>query len=95
MLTNSDAAVPAAYEHLADVELILHAELDQKMLTFEQLLNLQVGGIVLLGRATGENVDVYAGEVLLGSGEILIVDSMLAIRIAELRGAGDRIDPQV
>jgi hypothetical protein len=30
-------------------------------------------------------VDLYAENVLLGSGEILIVDSTLAVRIADLR----------
>lgn len=84
--SSPEISVLASYQQLADVEIPLHAELDQRTFTFEQLLNLHVGSIVPLGRAIGENVDVYAGEVLLGSGEILIVDATLAIRIADLRG---------
>jgi hypothetical protein len=41
--------------------------------------------VLQLGRPTGENVEIYAEDVLLGSGEILIVESTLAIRIADLR----------
>jgi flagellar motor switch protein FliN len=83
--TDTESAVLAGYELLGDVEITLHAELDHKVLAFEKLLNLHVGSILELSRPTGENVDVYAGDVLLGTGEILIVDSMLAIRIADLK----------
>lgn len=83
---NAEIPILAGHEQLSDIEIPLRAELDQRTFTFEQLLNLNVGSIVSLGRATGENVDVYAGEVLLGSGEILIVDLALAIRMADLRG---------
>jgi flagellar motor switch/type III secretory pathway protein FliN len=83
---DSDLAILPGYEQINDIELTLHAELDHKTFPFELLLNLRPGTILQLGRATGENVDVYAGDVLIGSGEILIVDSTLAIRIADLKG---------
>ena len=73
------------YEPLEDITIMLEAELGHKTVSFEQLLNLNVGSVLQLGRPTGENVDLYAGDVLLGSGEILIVDSTLAVRIADLR----------
>jgi flagellar motor switch/type III secretory pathway protein FliN len=78
------ASLPG-YEALADITISLHAELDQKTVSFEQLVNLSVGSVLQLGRPTGENVDLYAEDILLGSGEILIVDSTLAVRIADLR----------
>ena len=70
---------------LGDVEISLHAELDHKTFSFAELVNLNVGSLLQLERPTGENVDLYAADVLLGSGEILIVDSTLAVRIADLR----------
>lgn len=78
------ASLPG-YEPIDDITITLHAELDHKTFTFEQLVNMNVGSILQLGRPTGENVDLYAEDVLLGSGEILIVDSTLAVRIADLR----------
>jgi flagellar motor switch/type III secretory pathway protein FliN len=84
---NSKAEIPGlpGYESIDDISITLHAELDHKTVSFEQLVNLSVGSVLQLGRPTGENVDLYAEDVLLGSGEILIVDSTLAVRIADLR----------
>jgi flagellar motor switch protein FliN/FliY len=73
------------YEAIEDITITLRAELDHKTVSFENLVNLTVGSVLQLGRPTGENVDLYAENVLLGSGEILIVDSTLAVRIADLR----------
>ena len=84
-MNSESAAVLAGYELINDVEITLHAELDHKTFSFEQMVNLRVGSILELGRPTGENVDLYAGDVLLGTGEILIVESTLAIRLADLR----------
>jgi flagellar motor switch/type III secretory pathway protein FliN len=82
----SDSPILAGYELMEDIEITLHAELDHQTFTFEQLMNLRVDGVLALGRPTGENVEVYLGDVLLGSGEILIIESTLAIRVADLRG---------
>jgi flagellar motor switch protein FliN/FliY len=81
----SEPVTLAGYELIDDVIITLHAELDHKTVSFEQLVNLNIGSILQLGRPTGENVDLYAENVLLGSGEILILDSTLAVRIADLR----------
>ncbi len=64
---------------------MLRAELDHRTVAFSDLVNLDVGSVLQLGRPTGENVDLYAEDVLIGNGEILIVDSTLAVRIADLR----------
>jgi flagellar motor switch protein FliN/FliY len=75
----------AEYEVIGDVKINLHAELDHKTFSFSELVNLNIGSLLQLSRPTGENVDLYAEDVLLGSGEILIVDTTLAVRIADLR----------
>jgi len=38
-----------------------------------------------LTRPAGENIDVYVGGVLIGYGELLVVESSLAVRLADLR----------
>lgn len=84
---------PPGYEAIDDITITLHAELDHKTVPFEQLVNLSVGSVLQLGRPTGENVDLYAENVLLGSGEILIVDSTLAVRIADLKNKPTETKP--
>jgi flagellar motor switch protein FliN/FliY len=69
---------------LENVKILIRAELDQKTISFPELMSLEPGSILELRRPTGENVDIYAGRVLLGNGEILVIDSNLAVRIADL-----------
>jgi flagellar motor switch protein FliN len=73
------------FQAILDVPLTLSAELDQRKISVSDLLALEVGSLLPLTRPTGENLDLYAGDVLLGSGEILVIDSGLAVRVAELR----------
>ena len=47
-------------------------------------MRLEPESILELKRPTGENVDIYAGKVLVGNGEILVVESSLAVRLADL-----------
>jgi flagellar motor switch protein FliN len=82
---SNDARNTSDFSIIEDVKICLRAELDHKTVSFESLLNLEVGSVLQLGRPTGENVDIYAEDVMLGSGEILIVDSTLAVRVADLR----------
>jgi len=72
------------FSSIGEVWLDLRAELGNRFVPFSELLGLELGSILPVGRATGENVDLFAGDVRLGSGEILIVDTALAIRLADL-----------
>jgi flagellar motor switch/type III secretory pathway protein FliN len=70
---------------IEDIPLVLRAELDRTTISFRDLIRLDVDSLLPLTRPTGENIDLYAGEVLMGSGEILVIDSTMAVRIAVLR----------
>src|SRR5437763_17197277 len=74
-------------QSLADISVAVRAELDQTTFTLGELLAIEPGGLLPLSRPTGENIDVYAEEVLIGWGEVLLVDGSLTVRIASLRNA--------
>ena len=76
-------------ESLGDISVAVRAELDQTTFTLDELLAIEPGGLLPLSRPTGENVDLYAEEVLIGWGEVLLMDGSFAIRIASLRDAGN------
>ena len=80
MLTDS---ADESLQTLGQVPLVLRAELDRKTIPFRELMDLNIDSIVALSRPAGENVDLYAGEVYVGSGEILVNDSMFAVRLAD------------
>ena len=74
-------------ESLREVEEIpitLRAELDRRTITVRELLEMTHDTLVPLSRPAGENVDLYAGDVYLGNGEILVADSMLSVRVADI-----------
>ncbi len=74
-----------SFAPIANVPLTLCAELDRRQISLREVLELNVGSIVSLTRPAGENIDLYAADILLGSGEVLVIDSSLAVRIAELK----------
>jgi len=73
------------YQTIGNVKILIHAELDQRTISFPALLNLEPGSILELRRPAGENVDIFAGKVRLGSGEILAAEANLGVRVADLR----------
>jgi flagellar motor switch protein FliN len=82
-----DPAVTPDFTLVEDVMVELRAELDKRTTTFGELLNLDVGSVLQLSRSTGDNVDLFAGEVLIATGEILVIDSTLAVRVADFHKA--------
>ena len=74
-----------SYAPIIDVDVNIYAELDQRIVSFGELVNLNVGSLLPLSRPSGENIDIYVEDVLLGNGEILVIEGKLAIRVADLR----------
>ena len=72
------------FQIVENVKIVISVELDSRMIGFPELMALEPGSLLELKRPTGENVDIYAGKVLLGNGEILVVESNLAVRVADL-----------
>ncbi len=73
------------YQNIADVAVTLRAELDRRVVKIGELMKFDVDTVLPLTRPAGENIDLYVGEVLIGTGEILVVDGILALRVADLR----------
>ena len=70
----------ADFKIVENVKIVIRAELDRRTISFPELMKLEPGSVLELNRPTGENVDLYAEKVLLGNGEILVVESNLAVR---------------
>ncbi len=71
-------------DSLADVPVTLEVRLGCRPITLEAIARLEPGSIVPLDRAAGETFDVYIGEMLLATAEVVIVEGVLAIRITDL-----------
>src|SRR5688500_18181044 len=73
------------YEQFGDIELTLIAELDRRTISTDDLLRLEEGQVLTFLRPAGENIDLFAGDVLLGTAEILTIGEQLAVRVADIR----------
>ena len=69
---------------MADIPLRLEVEIDRRAIAVKEIVEMRVGSLIVMKRSAGENIDIYVGGVRVGSGEILIVDNTMAVRITNL-----------
>jgi flagellar motor switch protein FliN/FliY len=70
---------------LGDVTVELEVELDRRTVSAREVLQLQEGSVLETKRSAGENIDIYIGGVLFGSGEIVVIENTLGVRITDFR----------
>jgi flagellar motor switch protein FliN/FliY len=70
---------------LGDVPVDVEIELDRRIMTTSEVLQLAEGSILGTSRSAGENIDIYIGGVLCGSGEIVVNENTLGVRITDFR----------
>jgi len=70
--------------HLADIPVPVDLELDRKVVTLREVLGWTRGSVVKLTRSAGENVDVRVGGALVGSGEVVILEGNIGVRLTDL-----------
>jgi flagellar motor switch protein FliN len=68
-------------EAIADLRVDVVVELDRRMMSFRDILSLNVGSVIEMPRAAGENIDIFVGDALVGFGEIVISETTMGFRI--------------
>jgi flagellar motor switch protein FliN/FliY len=69
--------------HLYDIPIDIDVELDRKKMTVREILSLEQGSVIKMVRSAGENIDMYVGGAMLGSGEIVIIEEAVGVRITD------------
>ena len=72
--------------HLADVPVTVEVELDRKVMSLRDVLELKTGSIIKMTRSAGENIDIIIGGTLVGFGEIVVIEDLLGVRITDFNG---------
>ena len=70
---------------LGEIPVEIEVELDRRILSARQVLELEEGSLIGTARSAGENIDIYIGGVLCGSGEIVVIENTLGVRITDFR----------
>lgn len=68
---------------LADIPLEISVELDQRILTLREVLELETGSVIGMRRSAGENIDILIGGVIVAFGEIVIIENTMGVRITD------------
>lgn len=66
-----------------NVPLSVNVELDRRILTVREVLQLNVGKTLKMQRSAGENLDLRIGDALIGYGEIVISETTIGLRITD------------
>ena len=66
-----------------DVPLAVRVELDRRIMTVREVLQLDVNSVLKLQRSAGENLDLRIGGALIGYGEIVIAETTTGLRITD------------
>ncbi len=69
--------------HLSEVEVDVDVELDRRTMAVRDILDLQPGSVIKMGRSAGENIDIRVGGTRIGSGEIVIIEEAVGVRITD------------
>ena len=69
--------------HLSDMVMEIEVELDNKVVTLRQMLELDNGSVLKLTRSAGENIDILVGGALVAFGEIVVIEDMMGVRITD------------
>ncbi len=69
--------------NLSDVPVEVEVELDRKIMTISQVLDLDVNSVIRMTRSAGENIDILVGGTLIGFGEIVIIEDAVGVRITD------------
>jgi flagellar motor switch protein FliN/FliY len=66
-----------------DVPLAIQVELDRRVMTVREVLQLDVNSVLKLQRSAGENLALRIGGALAGYGEIVIAEASTGLRITD------------
>jgi flagellar motor switch protein FliN len=80
-MTNPKRPELARYQ---DAPLVFEVELDRRRMPIRELLTLEVGKVIRLSRAVGEELSIYVGGALVGQGEAIQLSEGMGVRITTL-----------
>ena len=68
---------------LGEVPVEIEIELDRQTIVASEVLSWEEGSVITTDRSAGENIDLYIGGVMCASGEIVVIENALGVRITD------------
>ena len=71
------------YDLLVDTEITVDVMLGSTSITIKEFLNLSEGDILSLDKNAGAGGDVYVNSRIIGTGDIIVIEEKLAVRVQD------------
>jgi flagellar motor switch protein FliN/FliY len=82
-------------EFVLDIPLQLAVELGRTKILVKDLLGLNQGAVVELGKLAGELLDVYVNSKLVARGEAVVVNEKFGVRLVDIISPAERVEKLV
>jgi flagellar motor switch protein FliN/FliY len=71
------------YDILVDTEIVVDVMLGNSDISIAEFLKLSDGDIISLNKAAGSGGDIYVNSRIIGTGDIIVIDDKLAVRVQD------------
>ena len=71
-------------ERFYDIPIEVTVEMDRKGMRVREILGLQVDSVIQMSRSAGDNMSLLFHGMLVGYGEIVVIENNIGIRITDL-----------
>jgi flagellar motor switch protein FliN/FliY len=82
-------------EFILDIPLQLTVELGRTKLLVKDILELNQGAVVELGKLAGELLDVYVNSKLVARGEAVVINEKFGVRLVDIVSPNERVEKVV
>jgi len=71
-------------EDFIEIPIRVNVLIGKKLVTLNELLNLEAGSLLVLNRSAGESLLIYLEDTFFAKGEVTILNDTFAVRITEI-----------
>ncbi len=71
------------YDTLVDTEIVVDVMLGHADITIKDFLNFSEGEVLSLNKTAGAGGDIFVNQRIIGTGDIIVMDEKLAIRVQD------------
>ncbi len=71
------------YDLLVDTQIVVDVMLGSANISIREFLELSAGDIISLDKVAGSGGDIYVNKRIIGTGDIIVIDDKLAVRVQE------------
>ena len=71
------------YDFIVDTQIKVDVTLGGASITVKEFLNFSEGDILVLDKNAGEGGDIYVNERIIGTGDIIVMEDKLAVRVQD------------